>query len=229
MSAIKCIAFDLDDTLLDTSQLLVPMAARRACEEMLAHGVNSDIDTCLAWRASKAAELSHQEIFESFIQKYGTSSPEAALEAAMKAFYNPQVPAKLPLMEGAQENLTKLGTRYSLYLVTSGEPAAQMSKIKALQIEAYFKKIYLVDTFKKQNKKEAFIDILARENLQPEQLLSFGNRLSQEIRQAKICGARTCYFCHGEHVGEKPEQREDYPDFTIYKHQEFIRACGLQL
>ena len=227
MSGIKCIAFDLDDTLLDTSQLLVPLAARHACEAMLHHGVNADIDTCLAWRANMASELTHQQIFQGFIDKYGTPTPEIALRAAMKAFYNPEVPAKLPLMEGAEENLRKLGQKYILFLVTSGEPDAQMKKIKALQIETYFRKVYLIDNFKNEIKKQAFADILKSEGIQPEELLSVGNRLSQEIRYAKVCGARTCYFCHGEHVGEKPEQREDYPDFTIYKHAELIKTCGL--
>lgn len=227
MTAIKCIAFDLDDTLLDTSQLLVPLAARHACEAMLNHGVPSDIDTCLAWRASKAAELTHQQIFQSFIDKYGSPAPETALHAAMKAFYNPEVPLHLPLMEGAEENLKTLGKKYVLFLVTSGEPDAQMKKINALQIEPYFRKVYLVNNFKNEIKKEAFTDILEKEGLQPEELLSIGNRLSQEIRYAKLCGAKTCYFCHGEHVGETPEKREDYPDFTIYKHAELIKTCGL--
>jgi putative hydrolase of the HAD superfamily len=227
MTGIKCIAFDLDDTLLDTSQLLVPMAARRACDAMLNAGVSSDIDTCLQWRASKAAELTHTEIFSEFIRQKGSPTPEVALQGALKAFYNPDVPARLPLMEGAEENLKMLSLKYVLYLVTSGEPAAQQKKIEALQIETFFRKIYLIDTFKQQQKREAFQDILLREKILPEQLISIGNRLSQEIRHAKLCGARTCYFCHGEHVGEKPEQREDYPDFTIFKHAEFARTCGL--
>ncbi len=227
MALIKCIAFDLDDTLLDTSQLLIPTAARRACEEMIRHGVKSDIDSCLAWRASKASELTHPEIFQEFIAQYGSTTPNIALQEAMTAFYNPQVPAKLPLMEGVETNLKKLAAKYILFLVTAGAPEAQMKKIKALNIEHYFKKIYLVNTFKKETKKDAFSDIINTENIKPEELLSIGNRLSQEIRQAKICGAHTCYFCHGEHVGEQPSQREDYPDYTIYKHAELITSCRL--
>lgn len=227
MAAIKCIAFDLDDTLVDTSQLLVPLAARQACEAMINNGVKGDIDTCLAWRASKAAELSHQEIFQGFIDKYGSTTPNIALQEAMKAFYNPQVPERLPLMDGAEENLRELAKKYILFLVTSGEPTAQAKKIKAAGIEGYFKKIYLVNNFKKEEKKDAFLDIIQTENLQPEELLSIGNRLSQEIRHGKLCCAKTCYFCHGEHVGEQPTQREDYPDFTIYKHRELMKTCGL--
>jgi len=227
MATIKCIAFDLDDTLVDTSQLLVPLAARHACEAMINNGVKGDIDTCLAWRASKAAEMTHQQIFQGFIDKYGSTTPNIALQAAMKAFYNPEVPEKLPLMDGAEDNLRLLSAKYALFLVTSGEPAAQEKKIKAAGIENYFKKIYLVNNFKKEEKKEAFLDILKSENIQPEELLCIGNRLSQEIRHAKLCGAKTCYFCHGEHVGEQPTQREDYPDFTVYKHSEFIKACNL--
>jgi putative hydrolase of the HAD superfamily len=224
---MKCIAFDLDDTLVDTSQLLVPLAARRACEAMLAAGVKSDIDTCLQWRMARAAEFTHTEIFSSFIYNYGTTTPDVALQGALKAFYNPEVPARLPLMEGAEENLKKLSQKYHLYLVTSGEPTAQQKKIAAAQIEKYFQKTYLVDNFKNETKKDALADILRVENIAPEELLSIGNRLSQEIRHGKMVGAKTCYFCHGEHVGEQPQQREDYPDYTIYKHAELIKACGL--
>lgn len=227
MGSFKCIAFDLDDTLVDTTHLLVPLAARRACEALRAEGLNLDIDACLAWRASKTAELSHEEIFRQLIQKHGAPFPERALQAAVKAFYNPEVPRKLPLMEGAEGNLKTLHEKYFLFLVTSGEPEAQQKKIEALQIKNYFRKVYLIDNFKKETKKEAFADILSREGIVPGELLSVGNRLSQEIRMAKVCGAKTCYFCHGEHVGEKPEQREDYPDFTIFKHSELITACDL--
>lgn len=227
MNGIKCIAFDLDDTLLDTSQILVPMAARRACLAMLENGVPGDVDSCLEWRAGRASSMTHKEIFESFIQKQNCLTPDLALQAAMKAFYNPEVPPRLPLMEGAEENLRVLGVRYQLYLVTSGEPAAQMQKVTALGIETLFQKIYLINNFKNETKQMAFEDIIARENIRPEELLSIGNRLSQEIRYAKVCGAQTCYFCHGEHIGEQPERREDYPDVTIYKHAELISACGL--
>jgi putative hydrolase of the HAD superfamily len=227
MTEIKCIAFDMDDTLLDTSQILVPMAARRACIAMLDSGVPSDVDTCLEWRAGRAASHTHKEIFASFIEKFGSPTPEVALQAAMKAFYNPEIPLRLLLMDGAEENLLKLRQRYKLYLVTSGEPAAQQKKIDALGIGFLFEKIYLINNFKNETKQLAFEDIIAREKIEPSQLLSIGNRLSQEIRYAKICGARTCYFCYGEHVGERPERREDYPDVTIYKHAELISACGL--
>jgi len=227
MRPIKCIAFDLDDTLLNTSQLLVPLAARRSCEALLSAGVSSDIDTCLQWRASQAAEMTHTEIFATFIQKYGSPTPDQALQAALKAFYNPEIPERLPLMDGAEINLQNLAQNYSLFLVTSGEPTAQTGKIKALGIEKYFRKIFLINNFKNETKLEAFSEILKCEKILPEELLSIGNRLSQEIRYAKMCGAQTCYFCHGEHVGERPEQREDYPDFTIYKHSELVRTCGL--
>jgi putative hydrolase of the HAD superfamily len=227
MTKVKCIAFDLDDTLVDTSLILVPMAARRACLAMLENGVQSDIDSCLEWRAARPASLSHKEIFSGFIARYGSPTPDVALQAAMKAFYNPEVPPRLPLMEGAEENLRLLKARYKLFLVTSGEPDAQMKKVEALGIKKIFDKIYLINNFKDESKQTAFEDILLREKISPQELLSVGNRLSQEIRYAKICGAQTCYFCHGEHIGEQPERREDYPDVTIYKHAELITACHL--
>ena len=46
----RTIIFDLDDTLLETSRLLVPQAERESCLEMIAAGLDCDLDTCLKAR-----------------------------------------------------------------------------------------------------------------------------------------------------------------------------------
>ncbi|NUN05437.1 MAG: HAD hydrolase-like protein [Bdellovibrio sp.] len=227
MRKYKSIAFDLDDTLLDTSGILVPAAAQRACEAMIAAGVQCSLEECLQMRHDLASQQSHTEIFRGIIQRYGTSQPEKAVEGALQEFYNPAVPATLPLMPGAIENLQYLKSNYQLFLVTMGSKTSQEQKIKALGIAQHFKKIYILNGFIGEKKDLAFRDILASEQHAPAQLLSIGNRLSSEIRDGKRLGTDTCYFAYGEHVGETPQFPEDHPDFTITTHQELIQVCGL--
>ncbi|MGZ3775146.1 MAG: HAD hydrolase-like protein [Pseudobdellovibrionaceae bacterium] len=227
MKTMRSIAFDLDDTLLDTSGLLVPMASRRACEAMIAAGLRCELNDCLKMRQDLASNLSHTEIFMQILEHYGTNQKGKAVHDALEEFYNPYVPETLPLMPEALENLQTLQTQYNLFLVTMGAPETQAKKIKALGIAHHFKKIYILNGFIGEKKDSAFRDILNSQGHQPHELLSIGNRLSSEIRDGKRVGAMTCYFAYGEHVGEKPQFPEDHPDFTVFHHKEIISTCGL--
>lgn len=223
----QSLAFDLDDTLLDTTGLLIPLASQIACQAMIDRGLRLPLDEAMRMRHELASSMSHTDIFALMAQKFGNSNKGAMVHAAIEAFYNPPVPEQLPLLPGALENLEKLRSRYSLYLVTMGTFEAQTQKIKALGIRHYFKECFILNGFIGEKKILAFQEILKREGHSPTALLSIGNRLSSEIRDAKTLGALTCYFEFGEHIGEKPEQAEDVPDFTIRSHQDLIMTCGL--
>lgn len=232
---IQAIAIDLDDTLIDTSGLLVPTAARLACEAMKKAGLACSFEDCMRWRAELAPDHSHKEIFHLIARRAGATEP--ALPGAVGAdflgavgareFYNPAIPTPLPLLPDADETLKALEGKYLLFLVTSGVPETQWKKIRAAGLEARFQGIFVVDKFNGEHKGDAFQQILDVWKLEPASLLSVGNRLREEIRHAKRLGARTCYFEYGEHVGETPEKPEDNPDVRIKAWKELRTACRL--
>lgn len=226
-TGIRAIAFDLDDTLLDTSGLLIPNAAAKACLAMMAVGTSCTLEECLKLRQELSRIFSHPEIFGIIADTYEGAERELALQSAIQEFYRPEVPESLPLMPHGTELLTSVFGKYPLYLVTMGIKEAQQKKIQALGIAHFFKKIYILDAFRGERKEQAFKEILEREKIEPQQLLSVGNRLSAEIRDAKKLGCQTCYFAYGEHVGEQPEIPEDHPDHTVHHLNEVISRCNL--
>lgn len=168
---IKVIVFDLDDTLLDTSKLLIPVA--------------------------------------------GTPDFFARIQQP------------LPTMEGAEENLKRLASKYDLALITQGNVKVQRQKLMSLALEHFFKKSYFVDSGAQENKQIYFQKILQDFQILPAQMLSVGNRRSTDIRGAKSLGAKTCLLRYGEHQNEAPEVAEDVPDYEIRNHQELIAVCKL--
>lgn len=224
---IRAIAFDLDDTLLNTSGLLVPMAATKACLALMSVGATCSLEECLQMRKDLSSQRSHPEIFGRIADEFDCPDRDLGIQVAISEFYNPEVPENLPLIEGARDNLELLSKKYDLYLVTMGIREAQARKIKALNISSYFKSIYILDTLRGEKKLNAFQDILLKGPYAPQELLSVGNRLSAEIRDAKLLGCHTCYFEFGEHIGELATQKEDIPDFTIQTHYELMKECNL--
>lgn len=224
---IKAIAIDLDDTLIDTSRTLVPIASRAAFQAMTKLGLQIDFEAFEHERKIGALSMSHQKIFKVIAEKFCQNPSAELIEAGIQAFYNPPIPIELPLLDGASENLEVLAKKYPLFLVTTGSIPTQKRKILAAGIQNKFQKIYTFDSFKKERKRNAFEDILKNLSLKPAELISIGNRLSQEIHDAKEIGCITCYFKYGEHVGEAARNEFEIPDFTIEHHKDLLSTCQL--
>ena len=225
--AIRSIAFDLDDTLLDTTGLLVPQASQAAFQILIDAGLSLDLKECEEFRLSLIRKISHKDVFEKLAQEYGNQKTQAAVELANKAFYHPRLPENLKLLPGALENLDILSPKYSLFLVTAGYQDAQVAKVKSLGIDRYFKKVFVVNSMISEKKYTAFKSILEIENIKPEELLCIGNSLSSEIKDARRIGAWACYFEFGEDRGAVPTGTEFQPHFHIKSHKELLAACQL--
>lgn len=225
--SIKVIAFDLDDTLLNTTELLVPKASKQAFSLLIEHGLTLSLDQCEAFRLDLIKQISHKDLFKHLAEKYGSPETINYADLASQLFYNPQLPDDLQLVEGAQKVLDYCYQKYTLYLVTAGFEHAQIAKTKNLKIEKYFKQIFVVNSLENQKKKTVFQQILKQENLLPSNLLCVGNSLSSEIKDAKEINAKTCYFEFGEDRGHSPLNPIYKPDFHVNKMDDFIKTCQI--
>ncbi len=224
---IKVIAFDLDDTLLDTSGLLAPKATRDAFDILIKAGLKISLAECEKLRLEWIKEISHRDVFEKLAIHHGSEETKIAAEVATQLFYEPHLPAKLPLLEGARANLDYLKKKYSLYLVTAGTEDAQLRKASALGVTNDFKEIFVVNSLMKKRKKDAFLKIIEKNKIQPAELLCIGNSLTSEIRDAVEIGAASCYFEFGEDRGTLSMDPLLKPRFHIKHHSELISTCQL--
>lgn len=223
---IKAIAIDLDDTLLDTSGLLAPRATQDAFVYLINNGLRLTLAECEAQRIELIKTISHREAFEKMVNDYGDENTKKVVSETIRLFYEPLIPPRLPMLEGARENLDYLKSRYQLYLVTAGTEIAQLNKIKSLGIDADFKKIFIVNSLIKKRKKEAFHEIIKSQKIQASELLCIGNSISSEIADALDINALACYFEYGENRGEISRLPRK-PHFHIKHHRELISTCHL--
>ncbi|OFZ30539.1 MAG: hypothetical protein A2622_09090 [Bdellovibrionales bacterium RIFCSPHIGHO2_01_FULL_40_29] len=224
---VRAIAFDLDDTLLDTSGILVPQASSLSFQILIDAGLNMTLEECQNRRVKLIKSISHKDVFLKLATEHGTSETLNALNKAIAAFYEPHIPNALPLLPGARENLDYLKSKYKLYLVTAGAEKTQRSKAKALGVENYFDQIFVTNSLIKQRKADTFREIIHINQIQTTELLCIGNSLLSEIHDALEIGAKACYFEFGEERGLISTEKNKQPHYHIRSHHELISTCHL--
>ncbi len=223
----KAIAFDLDDTLLDTSGILVPRASVDAFTILIHSGLKLNLQDCEKKRLEIIKSYTHRDVFLHLAKHFGSSQTVDAVPSAIKAFYEPHIPSHLPLLPGALKNIQYLKNRYSLFLVTAGVDRIQRQKAQALGIDHEFEKIYVINSLLKEKKEQTFLEIIKDKNIRPEDLLCIGNSLQSEIVDALKIGATACYFEFGEDRGFVSAMQSEKPQFHVRHHDELISACAL--
>lgn len=232
---IKVIVLDLDDTLLDTSGLLIPGACLKIYNHLKSMGFSNSFESFETSRKSFVKQSSHKEFFKKFVAentqalRLNSNTADELLKQITNYFYDPEIPENIHLLEGATENLNYFQKKYKLALVTSGIEKTQKLKVAKLNLNSFIpieNQFYISGEMLK-TKKQAFQILIEKEKIKATELLSIGNRLSQEIRMCKELGGHTCYFQYGEHAEDTPKDQFEIPDFTVKTHHEIIATCRL--
>ena len=165
------VIFDLDDTLIDTRNVLLPLAMARVSEAI---GVPVDQ---LNDRGKHIDEL--------LAPVDGLSDEQRA--AAAEAWHRPEVPPLEPL-PGARELLTELRGRVRLFLLTRGHPARQKQKVKQCGLGPYFEDVVIRAFGSDGCKRDDIEAILARTGLPAARCAVVGDDPRDELRFASELG-----------------------------------------
>src|SRR5262245_34157928 len=165
------VVFDLDDTLIDTRNVLLPLALKRVVdatgiplERLDARGKR--IDEVLAG----VPELTQEQ-----------------REAAAKAWYRPEVPPLTPF-PGARELLEGLRGRVRLVLLTRGDPVRQKRKIEQCGLGPLFDEIVIRPIEAPGSKRDDLEALLARHGIGASRCGVIGDDDRDELRHARDLG-----------------------------------------
>jgi FMN phosphatase YigB (HAD superfamily) len=217
---IRCVIFDLDDTLYDCLGQRVRVTHRYAAQAMVDAGLKADAEA--VYRARMRAFRTDpmlRHIDAEVARHFRAENPEEVSRAAREAYFNCPVgkltlfPGSLPLLRF----LAKRGVRN--FVVSFGEPKTQHAKVKALGLdrEPSIEKIYFADRSNVLTKEAAFRKIQKKTQLKPGEILVVGDRPMREIRAGKELGMHTVRLLHGEFKSQMPVGPEEEPDYVIEK------------
>ena len=197
---VRCVIFDLDDTLYDCFGQRVRPAHRHAAEAMVKAGLKATVEE--AYRA-RMKEFRHdpmlRHIDAAVCRRFGAEDTDRISKAARDAYFNCPV-GRLKLFRGTMPLLRFLHERQvRVFVVSFGEPEIQRAKVKALGLEGNpaIDKIFYADRDKLLTKEAAFQIIQQELDLPAGQVLIVGDRPMREIRAGnelgmhRICRAGT--------------------------------------
>src|SRR5438270_5804888 len=215
---IRCVIFDLDDTLYDCLGQRVHVTHRYAARAMVEAGLKADAEA--VYRARVRAFRTDpmlRHIDAEVTRHFGAEDPEEISRIAREAYFNCPV-GKLTLFPGSLPLLRFLAKRgIRNFIVSFGVPKTQHAKVKALGLdrEASVEKIYFADRSNVLTKEAAFRKIQKRTRLKPEEILVVGDRPMREIRAGKSLGMHTVRLLHGEFKAQMPAGPEEEPGYVV--------------
>ena len=215
---IRCVIFDLDDTLYDCFGQRVRVAHRHAAKAMVRAGLKAGAEAVYRARMRafrKDPVLRH--IDGDICRRFQAADPEAISHAAREAYFNCPV-GKLTLFPGTLPLLSylhRLGVRS--FVVSFGEPRVQHAKVRALGLEDHpmIERILYADRDKLLTKEAAFRRIQHEAGVPAEQVLIVGDRPMSEIRVGNELGMHTVRIRRGEFAVQEPQAPEEEADYVV--------------
>ena len=224
---IRCVIFDLDDTLYDCLGQRVRPAHRHAAEAMVAAGLNGTVeDVYHARLRAFHVDPMLRHIDAEVVRHFGATDPEAVSRAAHDAYFNCPV-GKLTLFRGTLPLLHHLHSKgVRIFITTFGDVETQHAKVAALGLdrEPAIEKIYYADRAKRVTKESAFRQIQNETRIPPNEILVVGDRPMSEIRAAKALGMHTVRLRRGEFASQSPADANEQADHEI---QNISEVCKL--
>ena len=222
---IKAIIFDLDDTLYDFSNKIWPKAMEKSLRIMIKNGLSIDFDKVFNSTLLLSDTLSTKELLEKIVRESG-SHDKRLVEIGLTNYYNWILQEDLTKLikpfPDVIPTLESLKKRYKLILLTTGFREAQLRKIKILNFKKFFDLIIVSNFEKTPDKTKCFQDALEKFDLKPEEAISVGDKIDEEIKISNSFGIKTVRILQGRFKRKIPKDELSTPNFRINKISQLI-------
>lgn len=225
------IVFDLDDTLIDTTQYLVRPAMEKSFAKLIGLGVLSNPSDGHNFQKENPALADKIHFFTELIRQKRPELSEPQRDRlrdeVLAVYFGEPETGAIRTFPDAPEILSALTADYDLYLVSLGNPEIQEKKVAITGLAHFFRHSWFPDFRKHHDKEITLRTMLEVTRVSPERVLCIGNRIDHEIMNAKALGMKTCWMEYGEHLNRRPLLHHETPDFTIPSLKELIHTCQL--
>ncbi len=215
------IIFDLDDTLVDTSDFVTPRKMRDALLRMVEAGCPiTDFENALECLLllNKTAKSS-REALKRFVEQRAFS--HEFLTIGLREVYESSLEnLTIPPVEGAIEILSFLKKESLLAVVTMGKLDRQMEKLKKAGIDSSF--FYKIVCLEEGSKKNSYASLLEELAMQPSGVIVCGDRLEVDLFPAKEIGCTTVHVKRGRGAYAENSAVGFLADFTITHLSEIV-------
>jgi putative hydrolase of the HAD superfamily len=216
---IKCVLFDIDDTLYDTS-LQLSMARMNALRAMIEAGLPANIEIAYRVLEEIVKEFGphYNQHFDKLLERLGLKWNPRVIAAGVTAYretsaaylktYSDVVPTLLKLRESG----------YQLGIVSEGRAVKQWQKLIQLGIQHLFHRVLISEEIKQDTVKPEMLERVLKEiGAFPEETVFVGNQLDTDILYANKAGVISVRMRKGEHRVEEPKSPEMTPKYEISK------------
>jgi FMN phosphatase YigB (HAD superfamily) len=180
------IVLDLDDTLFDTTRLLLPWADRRAVAAMRAAGLDLAEDAALA----RLLELRRASVVRTFAALAAERGADDACVAAGEDAWFVYDPPPMTLEPDVARALDELAEIAPLALLTMGDVMTQRAKVERLGLASRFAEVRYVPFHATGGKTAALSELIAHFGWKPARVVVCGDRPDADIRAANKNGCR---------------------------------------
>lgn len=178
------IVLDLDDTLYETTRLLLPWADRRAVAAMRGAGLPLGEDEALA----RLVALRRSGVVRTFSELARASgAPESCAEAGAAVWLDYE-PPPMELDPRVARALDELSAMAPLALFTLGHPRTQRWKAERLGLAARIEDLRFIDSRGAAGKTETLASILSDHGWEAARVVVCGDRVDGDVRAANRNG-----------------------------------------
>jgi putative hydrolase of the HAD superfamily len=223
---IKCVLFDIDDTLYDTS-LQMSMARLNAVKAMVEAGLPANIEIAYRILEEIVKEFGphYNQHFDRLLERLGLKWNPRVIAAGVTAYretssaylktYSDTVPTLLKLRENG----------YRLGIVSEGKTVKQWQKLIQLGIQHLFHYVLISEEIKENTVTPKMFELVLKEfDASPEETVFVGNQIETDILCANKAGVISVRMRKGEHRVEEPKSLEMAPKFEISKVSEIFEV-----